>query len=64
VTTHAQASAVVEENDAGDALRVAGLAEQGANHRVRATRLGHQGAAERFVVSLEEIPPGLQVAIA
>ena len=57
VPAHAQASAVVEENDAGDAVRVAGFTEQCAYHRVGAARLGDQSPAEGFVVPLKEMPP-------
>jgi len=34
VSAHAQASAVVEENNAGDAAGFAGLTEQRSDHRV------------------------------
>jgi len=59
---HAQASAVVEENDAGDAVCKGGLAEQGADHRFRGARFGDKSPAEGFVTLLKQKPTLLQVA--
>jgi hypothetical protein len=64
VSTHAKASAVVEEDGAGYAICVAGLAEQGADHRLRATWLGDQSAAKSFMIFLKQAPPFDQVTFA
>ncbi len=54
VTAHAQASAVVEENDARNAVRTSGLAEQCAHHRLGSTGFGDKGPAEGFVILLKQ----------
>jgi hypothetical protein len=54
VPAHAQASAVVEENDARNAVRTGGLAEQRAHHRFGGARFGDQSPAEGLVLFLEE----------
>ena len=61
---HTQASAVVEENDAGGAVCTGGLAEQRAHHRFRGTRFGDKGPAEGFVILLKQKATLLQVAAA
>jgi hypothetical protein len=61
---HAQASAVVEENDARNAVCMRGFAEQCAHHRFGSARFGDESPAERFVILLEAKPALLQVAIA
>jgi hypothetical protein len=61
---HAQASAVVEEDDARNAIRTGGLAEQCAHHRFRGTRFGDKGPAEGFVILLKQKATLLQVAAA
>ena len=61
---HAQASAVVEKNNACDAIGTGGLAEQCAHHRFGGTRLGDKSAAEGFVIVLEQKATLLQVALA
>ncbi len=63
VSAHAQASAVVEENDAGNAVRMGGRAEQRAHHRFRSTRLGDQSPAEGFVILLKQKAALPQVAV-
>jgi hypothetical protein len=62
VPAHAQASTVVEENYARDAVRIGRLAEQCAHYRFGSTRLGNESPAERFVILLEEQPALPQVA--
>jgi hypothetical protein len=64
VTAHAQASTVVEENHARDAVCQCGLAEARTHHGLRAARLGNQGATERFVIPLKNLPPLLKVRVA
>jgi hypothetical protein len=61
---HAQASAVVEENDACNAVRTGGLAEQCAHHGFGGTRFGDKSPPEGFVIVLEEKTTLLQVAAA
>ena len=61
---HAQASAVVEENDARNAVRTGGLAEQCAHHCFGGTRFGDQSPAEGFVILLKQKATLLQVAAA
>lgn len=61
---HAQASAVVEKDDARNAVRTGGLAEQCAHHRFRGTRFGDKGPAEGFVILLKQKATLLQVAAA
>jgi hypothetical protein len=62
VPAHAQASAVVEENDARNAVRKGRLAEQCANYSFRGTWFGDQSAAEGFVILLKQKATLLQVA--
>ncbi len=64
MAAHAQASAVVEENDARDAVRMGGFAEQCAHHRFGGTRFGDQSPAEGFVIPLKQKATLLQVAAA
>lgn len=59
---HAQASAVVEENDACDAVGTGGFAEQCAHHRFGGTRFGDKSTAKGFVFLLEEKTTLVQVA--
>jgi hypothetical protein len=59
---HAQASAVVEENDARNAVCAGRFAEQCAYHRFRGTRFGDKGPAEGFVILLKQKATLLQVA--
>jgi hypothetical protein len=63
VPAHAQASAVVEENDAGNAVRPSGRAEQCAHHRFGGTRFGDQSPAEGFVFLLKQKATLLQVSV-
>jgi hypothetical protein len=62
--THAQASAVVEEDDTRNAVRTGGLAEQCAHHRFGCTRFGDKSPAEGFVILLKQKATLLQVAAA
>ena len=62
VPAHAQASAVVEENDARNAVPPGRLAEQCAHHRFGSTRLGDQSPAEGFVILLKQEATLRQVA--
>jgi hypothetical protein len=64
MSAHAQASAVVEEDDARNAVRTGGLAEQCADHRFRGTRFGDKSPAEGFVILLKQKAALLQVAAA
>ena len=64
VAAHAQASAVVEENDARDAVSVGGFAKQCAHHRFGSTRFGDESPAEGFVILLKQKATLLQVAAA
>jgi hypothetical protein len=64
VAAHAQASAVVEENDARDAIRMGWFAEQCAHHRFGSTRFGDESAAEGFVIPLKQKATLLQVTAA
>jgi hypothetical protein len=61
---HTQASAVVEENDARNAVRTGGLAEQCAHHGFGGTRFGDKSPAEGFVILLKHQATLLQVAVA
>ncbi|MDX6459228.1 MAG: hypothetical protein QOE55_2925, partial [Acidobacteriaceae bacterium] len=61
---HAQASAVVEENDACDAVGTGGFAQQCPHHRFGGTRFGDKSPPEGFVIVLEEKTTLLQVAAA
>jgi len=61
---HAQASAVIEEDDACDAVGTGRFAEQCAHNRFGGTRFGDKGPAEGFVIVLEEKTTLLQVAAA
>jgi hypothetical protein len=63
VPTHAQASAVVEENDACNAVVASRFAQQCANHRFGGTRFGDKGTAEGVVIALEHDATLLHVAI-
>jgi hypothetical protein len=60
---HTQASAVVEENDARNAVHTGRLAEQCAHHRLRGTRFGDKSPPERFVILLKQKATLLQVAV-
>jgi hypothetical protein len=61
VPAHAQAPAVVEVNDAGNAIRTGGFAEQRTHHCFGGTRFGDQSPAEGFVVLLKQQATLLQV---
>ena len=61
---HAQASAVVEENDARNAVCAGRFAEQRADHRFGCTRFGDQSPAEGFVILLKSKATLLQVTAA
>jgi hypothetical protein len=63
VPAHAQASGVVEENDARSAVLASGLAEQRAHHRFGGTGFGDQSPAEGFVILLKQKATLLQVAV-
>ncbi len=63
VPAHAQASAVVEENDAGHAVRAGGLAKQRAHHRFGGAWFGNQSPAESFMIFLKQQATLLQVAV-
>ncbi len=58
---HAQASAIVEENDARNAVSVGGFAKQCAHHRFGSTRFGDESPAEGFVILLKQKATLLQV---
>jgi hypothetical protein len=60
---HAQASAVVEENDACDAGIKGRFAEQCAHHCFGRTGFGDESAAEGFVIALEQKATLLQVTV-
>jgi hypothetical protein len=62
VPAHAQAPAVVEENDARNTIRASGLAEQRAYDCFRGTRFSDQSPAEGFVFFLKQKAALLQVA--
>ena len=57
VAAHAEVADVVEEDHAGRARRVGRLAEQRADHHVRAARLVDHGRAERVVPVAEDRQP-------
>jgi len=59
---HAQASAVVEENDARNAVCAGWFAEQCADHRFGGTRFSNKSPAKGFVTLLKQKPTLLQVA--
>jgi hypothetical protein len=59
---HAQASAVVEENNACDAVGTGGFAQQCAYHGFGRTRFGDESPAEGFVIALEQKAALLEVA--
>jgi hypothetical protein len=59
---HTQASTVVEENDAGNAVCAGWFAEQCADHRFRGTRFSDKCPAKGFVTLLKQKPTLLQVA--
>jgi hypothetical protein len=61
---HAQASAVVEENDARNAVCAGWFAEQCADHRLRGTRFSDKCPAKGFVILLKQKATLLQVAAA
>jgi hypothetical protein len=63
VPAHTQASAVVEENDARNAVRTDGLAKQCAHHCLGGTRFGDQSPSECFVILLKQKAALLQVAV-
>jgi len=63
VPTHAQASAVIEENNACDGVGTGGLAEQCAHHRFGGTRFSDESPAESFVILLEHKATLVQVAV-
>jgi hypothetical protein len=54
MAAHAQAPAIVEENDACDAVVTGRCAEQCAHHGFGGTRFGDKSPAEGFVFALEE----------
>ena len=60
---HAQAPAVVEENDARNAVGTGGLAEQRAHHRFGGARFGDKSPAEGLVILLKQKAALLQVAV-
>ena len=62
VPAHAQASAVVKEDDASNAIRTGRLAEQCSHHRFGGTRFGDKSPAEGFVIHLKPKATLLQVA--
>jgi hypothetical protein len=64
VAAHAQASAVVEENDARYAIGIGRFAEQCAYHGFGRTRFGDESPAEGFVIPLKQKATLLQVAAA
>ncbi len=49
VSAHAEVAHVVKEDDSGGARRVAGLAQQSADHHVGTTRFVHHGRTESVV---------------
>ena len=59
---HAQASAVVEVNDARDAVGIGGVEAQFATHPFGGTRFGDKSPAEGVVFLLEEKTTLVQVA--
>ena len=61
--THAQASAVIEKNNACGAVGAGGFAEQCAHHRFGGTRFGDESTAEGFVILLEQQATLLQIAV-
>jgi hypothetical protein len=63
MAAHAQAPAVVEENDARDAVVAGRLAEQCAHHSFGSTRFGDKSTTERIMFLLEQKPTLLQVTI-
>jgi hypothetical protein len=63
VATHAQASAVVEENYACNAVTASRFAKQCAHHRFGGARFGDESTAEGFVIALEHDATLVQVAI-
>jgi hypothetical protein len=63
VPAHAQASAVVKENDARNAVRAGGLAKQRADHRFGGAWFGHKSPAESFMIFLKQQATLLQVAV-
>ncbi len=64
VPTHSQASAVVEENYAGDTLWVDGFTEQRPHHHLRTVWFRDQGSTEGVVLLLKAEPSLLQAALA
>jgi hypothetical protein len=64
VAAHAQASAVVEENHACNAVCTGGFAKQCAHHRFGSTRFGDESPAEGFVIPLKQKATLLQVTAA
>jgi hypothetical protein len=61
---HTQASTVIEENHARDAVRTGGFAEQCAHHCFGSPRFGDESPAEGFVIPLKQKAALLQVAAA
>jgi hypothetical protein len=59
---HAQASAVVEENDARNAVCAGRFAKQRAHHLFRRPWFGNKSFAEGFVILLKSKATLLQVA--
>jgi hypothetical protein len=64
MSAHAQASAVVEENDARNAICTGGLAKQCAYHRFGSPGFGDESPAEGFVIPLKQKATLLQVTAA
>ena len=57
VPAHAEKTRVVEENNAGGACRIMGFAEERADHRLVAVRLGHGEAADVVEFARETLAP-------
>jgi hypothetical protein len=62
--THAQAPAIVEENDACNAVRTCGLAEQCAHYCFGGTWFSDESSPESFVILLKQETTLVQVASA
>jgi hypothetical protein len=63
MAAHAQASAIVEENNPCDAVGTGGLAEQCSNHSFGSTRFRDESPAEGVVFLLKTKTTLLQVAV-
>ncbi len=57
VAAHAEVSDVVEEDHAGGAARIDGLAEQGADDEIGTARLVDHGGAELIEIATEALAP-------